>query len=277
MRPEDERTLFLAQEAAGRAALLGNRNIDEGFIRGAAKPDYSVRADPASLPERMDEPCTYEEFRECVRDLGSVNRWTFGYRPTLKFLTRIADAQSTPRSLRIVDVGSGGGDALRRISRWARRRRLAVELTGIDLNPYATRAAKEFSSRAEGLGGICWLTGNALDEPSVQQADVVISSLVTHHMGDAEIVGFLRWMERTATRGWFINDLQRSGRASLLFRVMAELMRWHPFIHHDGPVSFRRAFCVEDWRRLLAAAEIPAEAVALTKSVPGRLCVARLR
>jgi len=50
---------------------------------------------------------------------------------------------------------------------------------------------------------------------------------------------------------------------------------WHPFVRHDGPASFRRAFREEDWLRLLKAAEIPQEAVTVEHWRPGRLCVGR--
>jgi hypothetical protein len=40
-------------------------------------------------------------------------------------------------------------------------------------------------------------------------------------------------------------------------------------------VSFRRAFRKEDWVRLLAAAEVPQEAVTVEHWRPGRLCVGR--
>ena len=240
--------------------------------------DWSRRADPADLPEWMDGPCTYEEFRACVRDIGAVNRWTLGFRPTMRFLRQVQDARGSRKSpLRVVDVGSGGGDVLRLIARWATRHGRTVELTGIDLNPYATRAAAELSAAQPRYKGIRWLTGDALDHPQTQDCDVALSTLVTHHMRDAEIVAFLRWMEFHAASGWFINDLRRSARASRLFSLLGGLMRWHPFVRHDGPVSFRRAFRSEDWHRLLAQAGIPAEAVRLSQPAPGRLCVTRLR
>lgn len=243
--------------------------------------DWSRRARPADLPELMDGPCSYEEFRACVRDLGGLNRWTLGYRPTLAFLREIVSARpkgSPP--LRVLDVGSGGGDGLRRIALWARRRRLAVRLTGIDLNPHATRAAMEFSAgdpRFGAIHAVQWLSGDALTEPAVQGSDVVLSALVTHHMEDAEIVAFLRWMDSHARCGWFINDLRRSRRASRAFVLLATLMSWHRFVRHDGPVSFQRAFQVSDWRALLGQAGVPIDAVRMTESVPGRLCLARFR
>ncbi len=244
----------------------------------ASTLDFDRRADPAALPEWMDEPCSYPEFRDCVRDLGSVNRWTFGYWPTLGFLRQVVKAGgSAGHALRVVDVGSGGGDTLRRIALWARRRKIGVELTGVDLNPYATEAAKEFSAADARFAAIRWITGDVFTEPAAQQCDVVLSSLMTHHMRDAEIVHFLRWMEKTATKGWFINDLLRSAKAYRLFSVLAWLKRWHSFVQHDGPVSIRRAFREEDWRRLLTEAGVPLDAVRLEQPVPGRLCVTRLK
>ncbi len=253
-----------------------------------AVTDFSRRVDPADLPEWMDSPCSYEQFRACVRDLAAVNRWTRAYRPTLHFLEEvIRTGQTSDGPLRIADIGSGGGDTLRRIGRWAAQRKLPVQLTGVDLNPYATRAATEFSARKfpalaaskpqPVFQDIRWCTGSAADVPAAQEADVVISALMTHHMRDEEIVDFLRWMEAHAPRGWFINDLLRSRRASRWFTVLAGAMRWHPFVRHDGPVSFHRAFRTEDWYRLLDAANVPRETVRLTTPVPGRLCVARLR
>ena len=41
-------------------------------------PDFSRRA---QLTELMDEPCSREQLRACLRDLARVNRWFMGYRP----------------------------------------------------------------------------------------------------------------------------------------------------------------------------------------------------
>ncbi len=268
----------MTERSTTASPLASTTATVEGDTGASAVVDFARRVDPADLPEWMDEPCSYEEFRACVRDLGWVNRLTFGHRPTLQFLGQVAATrEGLGRPLRIVDVGSGGGDALRRIALWAARRRVAVELMGVDLNPHATRAAEEFSGRNQAFSGIRWCTGNAYTEPAAQDGDVVISSLMTHHMCDEEIVAFLRWMEAHAPRGWFINDLLRSARTAHWFGVLAKVMRWHPFVRHDGPVSFRRAFRSEDWRQLLQKAGIPLDAVRLSQPVPGRLCLTRLR
>jgi SAM-dependent methyltransferase len=239
-------------------------------MRSSAEIDFSRRVFPRELPELMDSDCSYEDFRDCLRSLEQVNRWLLGYRPTLAWLQRLP--RGTHQPLHIVDVGSGGGDLLRQIARWARRRGIAVQLTGIDLNPYATRAAAESTPRET---GITWVTGDALEYRREKPMDIVVSSLMTHHLEDDEIIALLRWMEATAQTGWFINDLERSEWSCRMFRRVAELAGWHRFVRHDGPVSFRRAFWEQDWVRLLAAAEVPREVVAVEHWRPGRLCVGR--
>jgi 2-polyprenyl-3-methyl-5-hydroxy-6-metoxy-1,4-benzoquinol methylase len=170
--------------------------------------------------------------------------------------------------MHIVDVGSGGGDLLRQIAGWARRRGIALQLTGIDLNPYAARAAAESTPKEL---GITWVTSDAMVYRPEKPMDIVVSSLLAHHLEDEEIVALLRWMEATVKLGWFINDLERAEWSCRMFG----LVRWHPIVRHDGPVSFRRAFRKEDWVRLLAAADVPREVATVERWRPGRLCVGR--
>ena len=232
--------------------------------------DFRRRASPRELPELMDGDCGYEDFRDCLRSLEQVNRWLLGYRPTLAWLRRLPRGVHEP--VHIVDVGSGGGDLLREIAGWARRRGIAVRLTGIDLNPYAGRAAAE---RTPLEMGITWVTGDAVLYRPEQPVDIVVSSLMAHHLEDEEIIALLRWMEATAQVGWFINDLERSEWSCRMFGWVDRLAGWHRFVRHDGPVSFRRAFREEDWGRLLRAAEVPREAATVEHWRPGRLCVGR--
>ena len=221
----------------------------------------------------MDQPCSYEELRACLQDIGRVNRLTFGYRPTILWMEGLLKAHppsGTP--LRIVDVGCGDGEMLRQIDAWAAKRGIAVTLTGIDLNPDAIRAARETTSQR-----IEWIVGDALTRATTAEIDVVLSSLLTHHLTDSQVVQFLQWMERTAQRGWFINDLHRQRVPYRLFRLMARFTNWHPFVKNDGAVSILRSFVVEDWQRLCAAAGLASSSVSIKELRPARLCVGRVK
>jgi 2-polyprenyl-3-methyl-5-hydroxy-6-metoxy-1,4-benzoquinol methylase len=239
-------------------------------MRSSAEIEFRPRVSPRELPELMDGDCSYEDFRSCLRSLEQVNRWLLGYRPTMTWLKRLPHGLRDP--VHIVDVGSGGGDLLRQIAGWARRSGIAVQLTGIDLNPYAARAAVE--STPKDLR-IAWVTGDALAYEPEKPVDIVVSSLMAHHLEDEEIIALLQWMEATAQLGWFINDLERSEWSCRMFGWLGKMVEWHRFVRHDGPVSFRRAFREEDWVRLLAAAEVPRQAVMVEHWRPGRLCVGR--
>jgi SAM-dependent methyltransferase len=238
----------------------------------SSPPDFSCRAD---LVEMMDQPCSYADLRACLRDIARVNRLTFAYRPTLSWLDHLVVASPLPsRPLRIIDVGCGYGDTLRRIDAWAAKRGLPVALIGVDLNPDAIRAARQATPSAQRID---WVTGDVFLHEPPASIDIVICSLFAHHLPDPEIVRFLGWMERTATRGWFINDLHRQPVPYRIFRLWARVSRWHAFVRHDGPVSILRSFVAEDWQKLCTAARIPLQAVSIKEYRPARLCVGRVK
>ena len=222
----------------------------------------------------MDQPCSYADMRDCLHSLDSVNRLTRGHAPTLHWLNHVYSV--LPRQeypVHIVDVGCGGGDMLRRIHRWAQERSFPVVLTGIDLNSDAIQAA-----RASTIPGtVTYLAGMAQDFDPPAGVDLVISSLLTHHLQEKAIVGFLTWMESVARIGWFVNDLHRMPFPYYGFRLLAALSRWHRFVKHDGAVSILRSFRSEDWLRLCDAAGLPRQAYIIREYRPARLCVARVK
>ncbi|MCG7362406.1 methyltransferase domain-containing protein [Roseomonas sp. ACRSG] len=239
-----------------------------------SRPDFSRRS---SAPELMDDAsCDFETFRGCLVDLARVNRLTLAYRPTLGFLEELRRAGRLPhgRALRILDAGSGYGDTLRQVARWAARHRVAVALEGVDLSPWSARAARD-ATPAE--LPIAWHTADVLRYRPEAPVDLVISSLFTHHLEDAGLLRFLRWMEGTASLGWFINDLHRHPLPYHVFTHASRLLRMHRFVRHDGPVSIARGFVPADWERLLTEAGIASGAAVISRWTPFRLCVARLK
>jgi SAM-dependent methyltransferase len=233
-------------------------------------PDFRTRA---KLTEIMDEPCSREQLRSYLRGLATTNRLTLAYRPLLHWLNTLASTPpALPEPLRILDVGCGYGDSLRRIEQWARERAIAVELTGLDLNPDATTIAAD-ASPADSR--IQWVNANVLTYAPSEPAHLVVSSLFTHHLSDGEIVRFLQWMELHAEIGWFINDLSRAAIPYHFFRVFSRLAGLHPFVQHDGPISIARSFVPQEWQALCAAAGLGQGETVIQSFKPARLCVAR--
>ena len=217
--------------------------------------------------DALDLPA--ERYAAVLHDLARVNVATRAAAPTLRWL---GEATRGMTHCTILDVGFGHGDMLRRIAHWARRRKLPVTLVGADINP---RSAPIAAAATDPSLGITWHTGDAA--ALALRPDLIISSLVAHHLTDAELTGFLRWMEATARRGWLINDLHRHPVAWVGFRALARLMAVDPIVRHDGALSVRRAFVREDWTRLLGVAGISHEVVAIRWSLPFRWAVGRVR
>ncbi len=233
--------------------------------------DFRRRTQPEDLPEQMDQPCSREELRECLRDMTRVNRLLLGYRPTFHWLASL-HLERVGRPVRILDVGCGNGDLLRRIEDWASARGVGVELTGLDVNPDCVAIARE---AANGSGRTEWVEGDAFRYAPAAPPDLVMSSLVAHHLPDGELARFLRWMEQEAALGWFINDLSRAPVPYYLLGWFARALRLHPFVQHDGPVSIARAFQTADWRELCAQAGLREDDFAIRAWIPARLCVSR--
>ena len=230
--------------------------------------DFQTRA---QLSELMDGPCSREELRACLRDLARVNRWFLAYRPVLWWLDSLGLRQNQS-PVHILDVGCGYGDGLRRIEQWAHRRNVAVQLTGLDMNPATVEIAEEASSPSN---SIQWISSNVFSFQTSNPIHIVVSSLFTHHLSGAEIVQFLRWMEENARIGWFINDLSRSAVPYRLFRWFSKMTALHPYVQHDGPVSIARAFVSAEWKGLCEEAGLPESQVLIDGFWPARLCVAR--
>ncbi len=220
--------------------------------------------------EQMDDPALDPAiYAKVLADLGRVNGWTFNARPTLLFLRRAAAGMA---AFRLLDVGFGHGDMLRRIARWARAREIAVDLVGVDLNPNSAAAARTATPADMPIE---YRTGDYAAQPT--PFDFIVSSLVAHHMTDDQLTAFIRYMEDQALCGWLINDLHRHRFAYYGFPWLARLLGAHRIVREDGQLSIARSFRPAEWRAILADAGVPEGAARVVRRFPFRLCVERLR
>ncbi|KQN35669.1 methyltransferase type 12 [Sphingomonas sp. Leaf407] len=219
--------------------------------------------------EAMDDPALDPAvYAAVLRDLARVNTVTMAARPTLGFLDSLAGRGDR---LKLLDVGFGDGDMLRRIARWAAARGVAAELVGIDLNPHSADVAR--ADTPVDLP-ITYRTGDYADLAGAG-FDVIVSSLVAHHMTRDQLIAFLRFMEAEAARGWLVNDLHRHRFAHAGYPLLARILRWHPIVRADGTLSIARSYRPEEWPPLLDAAGVRGARV--VRRFPFRLCVERRR
>jgi SAM-dependent methyltransferase len=200
--------------------------------------------------ELMDDPRVDAGILcQTYQQIKSINRATLGHWPMMTavkyFLSR---AQGRP--VKILDIGCGDGEDLRRIERYGLRMRLPLQLTGIDLSSAAVSAA----CRRTVSGKIRFIQGNVLEGGHREDYDFMVTSLTTHHLTEEEIVLLIRWMTEHSRMGWFISDLHRHSIAYYFIKYFVRVCRFNPLIRHDAPLSVARSFRRGDWRRLLARA-----------------------
>lgn len=215
-------------------------------------PNFKDRSTEA---EWMDAPDADPALLHSVLDeLVIVNKWLGGNDVVLQALAPIATAHGTALPLRILDVGCGGGDTLMAIARWAAKRKLNVELLGIDYSlpivQYAQRCTAAYpniSIRQMDL----WS-----DDFAQLRYDVVVNSLFCHHFTNTELPRLLTRMRSIATRAVIINDLERHPVAYYSFILFWYLFLKSPMVRNDGPLSVLRALKRKEWQAVLQAAGI---------------------
>lgn len=220
--------------------------------------------------EQMDAPgLDAATYARVLHDLARVNRWTFTAWPAIAFLKRaVRDA----RQFRLLDVGFGDGDILRTIARWARRRGIDAQLVGVDLNEKSVQVARAATPADLNID---YRAGDYLDQP--ERFDFIISSQVTHHMTDGQLMRFLQHMEAEARLGWLICDLHRHSFAYHGYPLLARLMMVHRIVREDGQLSIARSFRAAEWRDYLGSAGIGLDQVRIVRRFAFRLCVERIR
>ena len=211
-------------------------------------------------------------YARVIGDLARINALTLASRPTLAFFGKIARLRGASRApLRLIDVGFGHGDMLRRIARAAAQMGVPVDLVGVDLNRRSEAAARAVTSADQ---PIRYITGDYRDLAG-EGWDMIVSSLVTHHMDDSERQDFLHFMDAEAGAGWLVNDLHRQRFPFVGYPTLATLALVDPIVRRDGQLSIARSFRVDEWQTMLTDAGIAGATV--RRWFPYRLCVERIK
>ena len=155
----------------------------------------------------------------------------------------------------ISDWGCGGGDSLRVIARWARKRNLKVNLVGVD----ATSSAIEYArSKSKDFPEISFIHSDVMsDSLKVNQFDMVISSLFTHHFPEKDWIRLVQKMAGCARRYVVINDLHRHWFAYHSIGLLTRLFSRSEMVKHDSKLSVLRSFKSAEISNMLQQANLP--------------------
>src|SRR3984957_19104296 len=207
------------------------------------RPDFSRRSYRKELLDRDDIP--FADIARNMYELDFINTWLGGHAISVGGLRQLSRGR---RQISICEIGCGGGDNLRVLSRWCRKQGIDVRVTGIDYNAHCLSVAKERWKD----GAAEWVHSDYRQVVFAgRRPDIIFSSLFCHHFTDEELIGQLRWMEEQAELGWFINDLQRHPLAYYGIRLLTSGFSRSYLVRHDAPLSVLRGFHRREWQALL--------------------------
>ncbi len=194
------------------------------------------------VPERMDAPdLPRQEHDAALRGLARLNRISSADGMLWRFLAPRLATLPHGGLLRILDVATGSGDVLTRLSRRARRRfpDAKIEWAACDVSDHALETATR-RARAIDLE----IQTHRLDVTTdpLPENDLTICSLFLHHLETSQVIGLLERMAASATTGIVISDLERTRTGLFLATVAAHCFSRSPVVHFDAPASVRAAF-----------------------------------
>lgn len=189
--------------------------------------------------ELLDAPNIPKELLfKNLRELDVVNRLLGGHTITLSGIkTLVVDKTKT---YRIVDIGCGGGDAMKQIANWAKTNNFKVELIGVDMNADAIQFMKDECKEFSNITGLVSDYRDYLK--SNTDVDIVHCSLFCHHLKDDELIELFQFLNQFAKVGFIINDLQRHWFAYFSIKFLTRLMNGSELVKNDAPLSVLRGF-----------------------------------
>lgn len=215
-------------------------------------PNFSKRSESIEIMD--DLQCAGEVVDQTLRELEVINKWLGGNQVTINGISKLLKDSNSSEEFTIVDVGCGGGDMLRLIDQWAKRKNKKVKVIGIDANPNIIAFAKN------NLKDVSHIELNAIDifSPEFQsiKCDIVIGTLFFHHFSQQQLSSFFNSVKKQVSIGIVINDIHRHALAYHSIKMLTSLFSKSAMVKFDAPLSVLRAFTKNELKEILVKAGI---------------------
>lgn len=191
-----------------------------------------------------------DEYRECLKKLFYVNKLFGFFRDTVKILNYFP-AKST-----LLDVGCGAGLFILHLSKFFPEMHMQGTDISVPAITYANQFLQEWKKKNSYIQVSFKLQEHTKPDIIKDNFDIILTTLVCHHLNDDELVIFLQEMYKAAGKAVIINDLQRNRFAYYIYRLISPLLFRNRLITHDGLISICRGFTRKEWEIFLQRAGI---------------------
>lgn len=187
-----------------------------------------------------------------LRELDFINKTLGGHSITIAGIKQLVTDRN--KTYTIIDIGCGGGDAMKHIANWAKTNNFKVKLIGVDMN---VDAIDYMNDNCKGYSEITVVVSDYRDYlKSNTDVDIVHCSLFCHHLKDNELIELFSYMKQCAKIGFVINDLQRNRFAYYSIKILTRLFNGSSLVKNDAPLSVLRGFKKKELINLFVKAGI---------------------
>jgi 2-polyprenyl-3-methyl-5-hydroxy-6-metoxy-1,4-benzoquinol methylase len=198
----------------------------------------------SSQPELMDDLALEgAALRKNLDELELINKYLGGNEVVIGALENLyrQGLITQDKEISIADLGCGGGDTLRAIARWAKRKKLNIKLIGIDANPFMLDYAQEKATQYQTVIELKQI--NIFSQSfENQQYDIIICSLFCHHFSNEELINLFSKIKKQIRIAFIVNDLHRHWFAYYSIKYITKLFNGSYLVQNDAPLSVLRAF-----------------------------------
>lgn len=215
-------------------------------------PEFAQRSGEIEIMDDLN--CTGQVLDQTLRELEIINKWLGGNRITIDAISELLKFCDKTKEITIVDLGCGGGDMLRIVDGWAKKKKLKIKLIGLDANPYIIEFAKK---NLEDYPHIEFRTMNIFSKDfQNEKFDVILGTLFYHHFTNEQLVEFFDQLKNNVKVGFVINDIHRHWLAYYSIRFLTQLFSRSEMVKYDAPLSVLRAFKKSELVKILQAAHV---------------------
>ncbi|MFK7783086.1 methyltransferase domain-containing protein [Psychroserpens sp.] len=176
---------------------------------------------------------------DALDKLAKINRWLGGNIVTINGLKKAIKNYPKSEVITIIDLGCGGGDILREVSRFGEKHNYKFHLIGIDANQHTVDYANTLSEAYENIEfKAIDIFSEAFNE---LKYDLVLTTLFLHHFKEQALISFLKPVLEQASLGIVVNDLHRHKLAYYLFKLLSTTIKNRTIVE-DGLTSVLRGF-----------------------------------
>ncbi|GAA4277052.1 methyltransferase domain-containing protein [Aquimarina mytili] len=201
-------------------------------------------------PEQLDNlSLNGNTLKKTLNSLKLINIFLGNHRQLSKAVLSYCKSNHDRREFRIVDLGCGGGDTLRYISKRLKYHNIKATFIGIDGNPSSIIYAKE---RTIDTRNINFITANIIDKDfKTPDCDILISSHFIYHFEDSELTDFLKKIHSQKIEYVIFSELYRNKTAYNLFKLVSFVLPISDIAKKDGMLAIQRAFSIKELTNII--------------------------